>query len=82
MLLRLDEQEHVLLIMLHHIVSDGWSLGVLARELTSLYPAFVDGHPSPLASCPCQYADFAAWQRDWLQRRACSNKSSLTGVSV
>ena len=49
MLLRLDEQEHVLLIMLHHIVSDGWSLGVLVRELTSLYTAFAEGRPSPLA---------------------------------
>ena len=67
MLLRLDEQEHVLLIMLHHIVSDGWSLGVLVRELTSLYTAFVEGRPSPLTELPVQYADFAKWQRDWLQ---------------
>ena len=67
MLLRLDEQEHVLLIMLHHIVSDGWSLGVLVRELTSLYTAFVEGGPSPLPELPVQYADFAKWQRGWLQ---------------
>ena len=67
MLLRLDEQDHVLLIMLHHIVSDGWSLGVLVRELTSLYTAFTEGRPSPLAELPVQYADFARWQRNWLQ---------------
>ncbi|MDP9122204.1 MAG: condensation domain-containing protein, partial [Acidobacteriota bacterium] len=63
---RLDEREHVLLLALHHIVSDGWSLGVLAREVTALYTAFSSGQPSPLAELPVQYADFAAWQRSWL----------------
>src|SRR4029077_20836760 len=67
MLLRLDEQEHVLLIMLHHIVSDGWALGVLVRQLTSLSTAFAQSRPSPLPELPVQYADFARWQRDWLQ---------------
>src|SRR5262249_2154840 len=67
MLLRLDEREHVLLIMLHHIVSDGWSLGVLVGELTLLYTAFGEGRPSPLPELRVQYADFAKWQRDWLQ---------------
>jgi hypothetical protein len=51
---------------MHHIVSDGWSLGVLVREVTALYAAFAAGLPSPLAELPVQYADFAAWQRSWL----------------
>ena len=63
---RLGETEHVLLLALHHIVSDGWSLGVLVREVTALYPAFAAGLPSPLPELPVQYADFAAWQRSWL----------------
>src|SRR5262249_50251536 len=64
-LLRLDEQEHLLLVMLHHIISDGWSLGVLRHELAVLYDAFAASAPSPLAELPIQYADFAAWQRQW-----------------
>ncbi|HKH46386.1 MAG TPA: condensation domain-containing protein, partial [Thermoanaerobaculia bacterium] len=63
---RLGEGEHVLLLNLHHIVSDGWSLGVLMREMSALYAAFAAGQPSPLAELPVQYADFAAWQRSWL----------------
>ena len=66
-LLRLGEDDHVLLLTMHHIVSDGWSMGVLYRELSMLYRAFVDGQPSPLAELPIQYADFAVWQREWLQ---------------
>ena len=64
--LRLAEDEHVLLLTMHHIISDGWSMGVLTRELTALYEAFVEGRPSPLPELPIQYADFAAWQREWL----------------
>jgi len=64
-LLRLGDQEHLLLITLHHIISDGWSLGVLIHELTVLYDAFVTGAPSPLPALPIQYADFASWQRQW-----------------
>nr|MDP9121267.1 amino acid adenylation domain-containing protein [Acidobacteriota bacterium] len=63
---RLGETEHLLLLALHHIVSDGWSLGVLVREVTDLYTAFSSGQPSPLAELPVQYADFAVWQRSWL----------------
>lgn len=66
-LLWLGEVDYVLLIVMHHIVSDGWSIGVLIREVASLYEAFLKGEPSPLPELPVQYADFAVWQRDWLQ---------------
>jgi len=66
-LLRLNEEEHVLLLTMHHIVSDGWSMGVFNRELAVLYEAFSAGEPSPLPELPIQYADFAVWQRGWLQ---------------
>ncbi|HEX8558916.1 MAG TPA: amino acid adenylation domain-containing protein, partial [Pyrinomonadaceae bacterium] len=69
-LLRLGPQEHVLLVTTHHIVSDGWSMGVFVRELSALYGAFLRGEPSPLAEPPVQYADFAVWQREWLQGEA------------
>ncbi|MBW3570370.1 MAG: amino acid adenylation domain-containing protein [Gemmatimonadetes bacterium] len=65
-LLRLGEREHVLLVTMHHAVSDGWSMGVLFREMAALYGAFARGEDSPLAELPVQYADFAAWQRRWL----------------
>src|ERR687890_2633295 len=65
-LLRLGEEEHILLISMHHIVSDGWSMGVLWRELGALYGAFSRGGPSPLPELPIQYADYALWQRQWL----------------
>ncbi|PPK71873.1 amino acid adenylation domain-containing protein/thioester reductase-like protein, partial [Methylobacter tundripaludum] len=66
-LLRLDEDEHVLLLSLHHIAADGWSNDVLVRELAELYEAFATDKPSALAELPVQYADFAVWQRQWLQ---------------
>ncbi|HEY0512098.1 MAG TPA: amino acid adenylation domain-containing protein, partial [Thermoanaerobaculia bacterium] len=66
-LLRLGAAEHVLLLDLHHIVSDGWSMGVLVREIAALYGAALAGGPSPLPELPVQYADFAVWQRSWLQ---------------
>jgi aspartate racemase len=66
-LLRLSEEEHVLLLIMHHIISDGWSMGVLLRELSVLYEAHTTGKPSPLPELPIQYADFAVWQREWLQ---------------
>ncbi|HEY9649116.1 MAG TPA: condensation domain-containing protein [Coleofasciculaceae cyanobacterium] len=67
MLLQLAKQEHLLLLSTHHIVCDGWSLGVFIRELVTLYTAFSQGKPSPLPELPIQYADFAIWQRQWLQ---------------
>ncbi len=66
-LLQVSATEWVLLFTLHHIVSDGWSTGVLIRELAALYPAFSEGKPSPLPALPIQYADFALWQQNWLQ---------------
>jgi amino acid adenylation domain-containing protein len=66
-LLRLGEEEHVALFTMHHIASDGWSMGMLMREVAALYQAFCNGQLSPLPELPIQYADFAAWQRQWLQ---------------
>ncbi|WP_240357197.1 condensation domain-containing protein, partial [Myxococcus eversor] len=66
-LLRLAPQQHVLLLNLHHAVSDGWSMGLLVREVTSLYGAYRQGRPSPLPELPLQYADYAVWQRQWLK---------------
>ncbi|MCZ7672440.1 MAG: condensation domain-containing protein [Chloroflexi bacterium] len=63
----MSAEEHVLVIVMHHIISDGWSVGVLFQEMGALYTAFVQGQDSPLADLPIQYADFAAWQRGWLQ---------------
>ena len=66
-LLRVSAEEHVVLLSMHHIISDGWSIGVLIREVAALYSAYVRGEASPLKLLPVQYADFAQWQRTWLQ---------------
>src|SRR5262249_44415569 len=66
-LLELGEADHALVLTLHHIVTDGWSMEVLVGELAVLYEAFARGAPSPLPALPVQYADFAHWQRQWLQ---------------
>jgi amino acid adenylation domain-containing protein len=66
-ILRLGTEDHVLLLTMHHIVSDGWSMGVLYRELSVLYEAFSNGQPSPLPDLPIQYTDVAIWQHNWLQ---------------
>ena len=66
-LVRLSVDDHVLLVTMHHIVSDGWSMDVFFRELSILYEAYSEGKPSPLAELPIQYADYAAWQRDRLK---------------
>ncbi|HEU0052350.1 MAG TPA: condensation domain-containing protein, partial [Longimicrobium sp.] len=65
-LLRLCDEDHALLLSMHHIVSDGWSMGVLFRELSALYAAYREGSESPLSELPVQYADYAAWQREQL----------------
>ncbi|MEG4226170.1 amino acid adenylation domain-containing protein [Microcoleus sp. N9_B2] len=64
-LLQLGPESHVLLVTFHHIVFDGWSIGVLMQELSTLYIAWSTGQPSPLPELPLQYADFACWQRQW-----------------
>src|ERR1043166_5811680 len=66
-LIRLNGAEHVLLFTMHHIISDGWSMGVLVREVSALYEAYMNGADSSLAELPIQYADFAVWQREYLQ---------------
>ena len=66
-LLRLGPQDHVLVVVLHHIVADGWSLGVLLGEASQLYAAYTAGLPSPLPELAVQYADYSVWQRQWLQ---------------
>ncbi|HEY0511016.1 MAG TPA: amino acid adenylation domain-containing protein [Thermoanaerobaculia bacterium] len=70
------EEEHTVLLSMHHIVTDGWSLQVLLRELTVLYMAGATGQPSPLPELPVQYADFAAWQRRWLSGEALAGQLS------
>ena len=65
--LRLGEREHVLVIAMHHIICDGWSKGVFVGELAAHYDAVLNGRQARLPELPIQYADFAEWQRDWLQ---------------
>jgi amino acid adenylation domain-containing protein len=84
-LIRLAEDEHVLLITMHHIVSDGWSMGVLVSELNALYGAFLGGAADPLPELEIQYADYAVWQRQWiegeiLQQQAAYWKTTLAGA--
>jgi acyl carrier protein len=69
-LLHRGDQEHILLVTMHHIISDGWSIGVLAQELAVLYDALSHGDPSPLPALPIQYADFVHWQRQWQHSEA------------
>ncbi|HKV10097.1 MAG TPA: amino acid adenylation domain-containing protein, partial [Thermoanaerobaculia bacterium] len=66
-LFRIDREEHLLLLNLHHVISDDWSIWLLARELGTIYRAFRAGEPSPLPELPVQYPDFALWQRGWLR---------------
>ena len=66
-LLQLGFEEHVFLLTFHHIITDGWSMGIVFKELSSLYTARVTGQPSTLPALRIQYADFAVWQRQWLQ---------------
>ncbi|MGH9762573.1 MAG: amino acid adenylation domain-containing protein, partial [Blastocatellia bacterium] len=65
-MLHTDEEAQVLIVSMHHIVSDDWSIGVLSRELTALYEVYTRGEPSPLPELVIQYADYAVWQREWL----------------
>ncbi len=84
-LIRQGEDEHTLLITMHHIVSDGWSMGVFINELSTLYRAFLHGEADPLPALSLQYADYAAWQRKWiegdiLRRQADYWKTTLSGA--
>lgn len=84
-LLRLEEERHLLMVNMHHIISDAWSLDIFERELYALYEAFRQGRPSPLSELPVQYADFAVWQREWLRGAAldeqlCYWRERLTGA--
>ena len=65
-LLKLSSSEQILLLVQHHIASDGWSMGILWEQLTQLYLAFLEGKPNPLPKLPIQYVDYAVWQRKWL----------------
>ena len=86
-LLILSETEHILLLNMHHIICDDWSMGVLIRELGMLYAAFAQNQPSPLLELPLQYADFAHWQREWLQGEVLQTqlaywREQLNGISI
>ncbi|MEH2238477.1 amino acid adenylation domain-containing protein [Nostoc sp.] len=86
-LLRLNEIEYILLLNMHHIISDGWSIGVLIQEIARLYIAFASNQPSPLPELTIQYADFAYWQRQWLQGEVLQKQlgywqKQLDGISI
>ncbi|WLH28435.1 non-ribosomal peptide synthetase [Pseudomonas canadensis] len=66
-LVKAGEQEHYLVLTLHHIVTEGWAMDIFARELSALYEAFIDERDSPLAPLPVQYLDYSVWQRQWLE---------------
>lgn len=69
-LLQLSAQEHVLILVIHHIATDGWSMGIFVRELAALYGAYTRQEPNPLPLLTLQYADFAHWQNEWFQSPA------------
>ncbi len=84
-LVKLQDEEHAILFNMHHIISDGWSIGVLIREMVQLYAAFSEGKPSPLPDLEIQYPDFAYWQQHWLQGDVLENqirywKEQLSGA--
>ncbi|MBI4782433.1 MAG: amino acid adenylation domain-containing protein [Oscillatoriophycideae cyanobacterium NC_groundwater_1537_Pr4_S-0.65um_50_18] len=81
-LLKLAETEHILLLTLHHIISDGWSMGVLMQELGVLYTAFLNGQSSPLSELSIQYADFAHWQRRSLQGEILESQLAYWGQQL
>ncbi len=86
-LLKLGDEDHIALMTMHHITSDGWSIGILIREFAALYQAFTAGLPSPLPELPIQYSDFAVWQQEWLQGEALKTqlaywKRQLAGLPI
>ena len=87
LLARLDDRDHAAVFFFHHIVFDGWSMAVFAREFSLLYAARCAGRPSPLPPLPVQYADFAVWQREWLrgevfERQLAYWRERLSGIAV
>jgi amino acid adenylation domain-containing protein len=87
LLMQLDENNYNFLVTMHHIISDGWSLGVFEREMTALYEAFIDRRPSPLDELSIQYADYTIWQREWLQGEVLEEeliywKKQLSDISI
>ncbi|YAG14349.1 Carrier domain-containing protein [Nostoc sp. DSM 114161] len=87
MLLVLCETEHILLLNMHHIICDDWSIGILIQELGTLYAAFAQNQLSPLVELPLQYADFAHWQREWLQKEVLQSqlaywREQLNSISI
>ncbi|MCA9944681.1 MAG: hypothetical protein KC449_14425 [Anaerolineales bacterium] len=81
-LLKLQANDHILLLTMHHIISDGWSIGILIREIATLYQTKVANQPSPLAKIPVQYADFATWQREWLQGETLEKQLAYWGEQL
>jgi amino acid adenylation domain-containing protein len=77
--LKLDEQEHLLLVNMHHIISDGWTIGLLIQEWCQLYNGVVRGEPAKLPALPIQYTDYAAWQRQWLQGEVLNRQMAYWG---
>jgi amino acid adenylation domain-containing protein len=87
LLVRFAAEEHAAFFAMHHIASDGWSMGVLIREVSALYSAFCAGRPSPLPELPIQYLDYARWQRSWLteetlERELTYWREALAGIPV
>jgi hypothetical protein len=86
-LIRLSEAEHILTFVMHHIVTDGWSISILSRELGTLYESYLEAGEPPLPELPVQYADYAIWQREQLQGELLEEqlrywREQLAGVAV
>ncbi|MHC4268500.1 MAG: non-ribosomal peptide synthetase [Planctomycetota bacterium] len=73
-LIRIDSQEHIFVVVMHHIISDGWSMGIFNRELEALYNSFCSGEPYTPQELPIQYADFSQWQRQWFKGNVMENQ--------
>lgn len=86
-LLKLSPEEHILIVNMHHIASDGWSRGILVKEFSVLYSSYVKGEPDPLPELSIQYSDYAYWQRQWLKGKVLDEqtnywKEQLSGIPV
>src|SRR5215472_16703394 len=82
LLIRLGEEDHIFMVTTHHIADDGWSTGILLRELTELYEAALNQRPSPLPAVEIQYADYAVWQRNWLQGEVLARQVEYWGQQL